>query len=121
LLETYWIPSQFLGEKSIMAKISISNLPDGSELLNDSESFLLDLSDAELQISGGSGKGGRGGKGGFGGRGSKGGFGGRGSKSGFGGGFGGRGSKSGFGGGFPPIGFPHPGYGGGYGGGCGCH
>ncbi|MCU0552387.1 MAG: hypothetical protein MUC48_23905 [Leptolyngbya sp. Prado105] len=39
-----------------MAQISISNLSDGSALLNDSESFLMDLSDAELQISGGGGK-----------------------------------------------------------------
>jgi hypothetical protein len=36
-----------------MTQISISNLSDGSALLNDSESFLMDLSDAELQISGG--------------------------------------------------------------------
>jgi hypothetical protein len=45
--------------------ISISNLANGSALLNDEESFLTDLSDAELQISGGGGKRrGRGGRGG---------------------------------------------------------
>ncbi|MBE9011421.1 hypothetical protein IQ250_14515 [Pseudanabaenaceae cyanobacterium LEGE 13415] len=43
-----------------MTQISISNLSDGSALLNDSESFLMDLSDAELQISGGGCYGGKG-------------------------------------------------------------
>lgn len=38
-----------------MSMISISNLSDGSTLLTDAESFLTDLSDAELQISGGGG------------------------------------------------------------------
>ncbi|BAU10902.1 hypothetical protein LEP3755_13940 [Leptolyngbya sp. NIES-3755] len=45
-----------------MTQISISNLSDGSALLNDSESFLMDLSDAELQISGGGCYGGKSGK-----------------------------------------------------------
>jgi hypothetical protein len=41
-----------------MAKVSVSNLSNGSELLNDAESFLTDMSDAELQVSGGGGFGG---------------------------------------------------------------
>jgi hypothetical protein len=41
-----------------MAKVSVSNLSSGSELLNDAESFLTDMSDTELQISGGGGFGG---------------------------------------------------------------
>jgi hypothetical protein len=88
-----------------MTQLSSSNLPDGSELLNDSESFLADLSDTELQISGG-GKGGFGGPG-FGGPGFGGpGFGGPGFGPGFPGGFFFAGTKKFFKKGFGFFGFP---------------